>query len=134
MKKHTKVCRANEGITPCFDNGKIISFQDNFEYLGDVPFTVYFDFEATTGDTGFFEPKMFVMSYCQMKSFFHPGLNFEKTVISRSFQTAEEIYNFNHFKQERVAFFNSTTFHQLKDATLVVLAHEPLCLNYFLLN
>ena len=54
MKKHTKVCRANEGITSCFDNGEIISFQDNFKYLGDVPFTVYFDFEATTDDTAFF--------------------------------------------------------------------------------
>ena len=54
MKKHTKVCRANEGITSCFDNGEIISFQDNFKYLGDVPFTVYFDFEATTDNTAFF--------------------------------------------------------------------------------
>ena len=54
MKKHTKVCGANEGITSCFDNGEIISFQDNFKYLGDVPFTVYFDFEATTDDTAFF--------------------------------------------------------------------------------
>ena len=54
MKKHTKVCGANEGITSCFDNGEIIPFQDNFKYLGDVPFTVYFDFEATTDDTAFF--------------------------------------------------------------------------------
>ena len=83
----------------------------------------------------FFEPKMFVMSYCQMKSSFHPSLDLQKIVISRSFQqSAEEIYDLSHFKQERVAFFNRTTFHQLTDATLVVLAHEPLCLNYFLLN
>ena len=75
------------------------------------------------------------MSYCQMKSSFHPSLDLEKIVMSRSFQqSAEEIYDLSHFKQERVAFFNRMTFHQLKDATLVVLAHEPLCLNYFLLN
>ena len=73
----------------------------------------------------FFEPKMFVMSYCQMKSSFHPSLDLEKIGISRSFQqSAEEIYDLSHFKQERVAFFNRTTFHQLTDATLVVLAQN----------
>ena len=45
MKKHLQVCAAKEGITYSFDNGQIITFQDNFRYLGGVPFTVYFDFE-----------------------------------------------------------------------------------------
>ena len=106
-----------------------------YKYLSDVPFTVYLDFEATTAETGFFDPKMFVMSYCQMKSSFHPTLNLEKIVIFRSFQqSAEETYDLSHFRQEHVAFFNRTTFHQLKDAASVVLAHEPLSLSYFLLN
>ena len=54
MKKHFTICAAREGITHSFDNGQIITFQDNFKYLGDVPFTVYFDFETTTGDSVFF--------------------------------------------------------------------------------
>ena len=54
IKKHIQVCAVKEGITYCFNNGEIISFKDNFKYLGDVPFTVYFDFETTTGDTVFF--------------------------------------------------------------------------------
>lgn len=37
MNKHLKICAANEGIVFNFDNGDIISFQDNFKYLGDVP-------------------------------------------------------------------------------------------------
>ena len=41
------------GITYLFDNGQIITFQDNFKYLVDVPFTVYFDFEMTTGNLVF---------------------------------------------------------------------------------
>ena len=49
-----KVCTSKEGITYSFNNGQITSFQGNFKYLGDVPFTVYFDFETTTGDTVFF--------------------------------------------------------------------------------
>ena len=50
MKKHTDVCSAKEGILYSFQNGKIIYFQDNFKYLGSVPFTVYFHFETTTRD------------------------------------------------------------------------------------
>ena len=49
MKKHLQVCVTKEGIAYSFDNGQIITFQDNFRYLGDVPFTVYFDFKITTG-------------------------------------------------------------------------------------
>ena len=64
LEKHTKVCAAKEGIIYTFENGKIISFQDNFKYLGDVPFTVYFGFETTTGDIIFSDRKMFVVSYC----------------------------------------------------------------------
>ena len=57
MKKHLSICAAREGITYVFDNGQIITFQEHFKYLGDVPFTVYFDFERTkTGQLCFFLP------------------------------------------------------------------------------
>ena len=62
MEHHTKICAAKDSITYCFDNGDIIYFQDNFKYLGDVPFRIYFGFETTTGDAVFFNPKMFVVS------------------------------------------------------------------------
>ena len=54
MEKHLQVCAAKECITYTFDKGLIISFQDNCKYLGDIPFTVYFDFETTIGDSVFF--------------------------------------------------------------------------------
>ena len=57
MKKHTKFCGEKEGITYTFDNGDIISVQDNFKYMGDVPFTFYFDFETTTGNAVFLTQK-----------------------------------------------------------------------------
>ena len=41
------VCNAMEGITYAFDNGQILNYQNNFKYLGDLPFTVYFDFHPT---------------------------------------------------------------------------------------
>ena len=49
MKKHLSVCSAKEGISYTFDNGQILNYQDNSKYLGDLAFTVYFDFETTTG-------------------------------------------------------------------------------------
>ena len=125
MKKHIQVCAAKEGITYCFNNGEITSFQVNFNNLSDVPFTVYLDFETTTRDTVFFfDPKTFVVDYCQIYSF-HRSLNLEKTVIFRNFQqSAKEIYDLSHFRQEDVAFFNRTTFCQLKDAASAVLVRE----------
>ena len=53
MKKHISICAAREGITYLFDNGQIINFQDNLKCLGDVPITVYLDFETTTCDCFF---------------------------------------------------------------------------------
>ena len=74
------ICVASVGITYSFDNVQIIDFQDNLKYLGDVPFTAYFNFETTTGNSAFFDPKMFFMSYCQIYSF-HPPLKLNKIVI-----------------------------------------------------
>ena len=73
-----------EALPVFFNNGQIITFQDNFKYLGDIPFTIYFDFETTTGDSVFFDPKIFVKSHCQIYSF-HPALGLDKIVIFRSF-------------------------------------------------
>ena len=47
------VCAAKEGISYSSDNAKIIDYQDNYKYMGDVPFTIYFDFETATGSAVF---------------------------------------------------------------------------------
>ena len=66
---------------------------------------------------------MFVVSYCQIYSF-HLSLNLENIVNFRSFQkSSEEIY-LSCFRQQHVAFFNTTTFCYLKDAASAVLACE----------
>ena len=67
---------------------------------------------------------MYVVSCCEIYSF-HPSLIFDKIVIFRSYQqTSEQIYDLCRFKNEHIAFFNKTTFSQLKDAASAVLAHE----------
>ena len=62
MQKHLSCCAGKAGFTFSFDNGKIIDYQDNYKHLGDVPFSIYFDFETTTGSVVFFDAKMFVVS------------------------------------------------------------------------
>ena len=58
----TNIRSGNAGIVYKLENNKLISFQDNFRVTGDLPFTVYFDFETTTGDSIPRNPKMFVIS------------------------------------------------------------------------
>ena len=52
-KSHVGKIVNGEEITNAFDNSDIISSQDNFKYMGDVPFTVCFDFETTAGNAVF---------------------------------------------------------------------------------
>ena len=84
MQTHLSICAAKEGITYSFDNNQIIDYQDNYKYMGDLPFSVYFGFETTTGNAVFFDSKMFLMSYCLIFSF-NNALNFEKIVILKVF-------------------------------------------------
>ena len=119
MEKHLSICSAKEGITYAFDNGQILNYQDNLKYLSDLSFTVFFDFETTTGGNSIFlYPAMYVMSCCQIYSF-HPSLGSDKVVGFRSFQqTPEQIYDLSHFKNEHAAFFDKTTFYQLRKIDL----------------
>ena len=54
MDKYLSICAAKEGITYSFNNAQTIDCQNNYKYVGDIPFIVYFDFKTTTGDAVFF--------------------------------------------------------------------------------
>lgn len=89
-----------------------------------MPFSVYSDFETTTGDSVFFDSKMYVVSYCQIFSF-NPAFNLDSIVIYGSFQqTPKEIYDLSHFESEHVPFFNRVILRQLKDASSPELSRE----------
>ena len=53
MKERLACCSGKAGFTFSFDNGKVIDYQDHYSNLGDMPFSVYFDFETTTGNVVF---------------------------------------------------------------------------------
>ena len=91
--------------------------------MADVPFTVYFDFETTTTDgSPIFDPKMFVVSYCQIYSF-HPPLNLDKIVSNFSTDSWGDLW-LKSFSAGTCSFFNKTTFYQLKGAASAVLLQE----------
>ena len=53
MKERLACCSGKAGFTFSFDNGKVIGYQYHYSNLGDMPFSVYFDFETTTGNVVF---------------------------------------------------------------------------------
>ena len=92
--------------------------------MGDLPFSVYFDIETTTGNAVFFDSKMYVVGYC-MEMSFNKSLNFDKMVIYRSYQkTADEVDDISHFRQEHVPLFDQVTLRQLKDGASAVAFKE----------
>ena len=130
MEKHLSCCAGKAGFTFSFDNGKIIDYQDHYKNLGDLPFTVYYDFETTTGSVVFFDAKMFVVSYCMIVAF-HPELKIPRLVIFRSYdQNPNALVSLTHFQALQYDFFsdpenyNTTTLKQLEDAAFSVQNRE----------
>ena len=126
MKEHITSCAGQAGFSFSFDNGKIINYQDNFKKLGDLPFTVYYDFETTTGSVIFFDAKMYVVSYCMIIAF-HPDLNLPRLYIYRSYdQSDEDLTSLHHFDAVQRNFFyfnehfNMKALKQLQNAVLAV--------------
>ena len=98
MKKHLSICAGKAGYTFSFDNGKFVDYQDHYKNFGDFPFSVYYDFETTTGGVVFFDQKMYVVSYCIIVPF-HPDLKIPRLIISRSYdQNQNELTSLSHFE------------------------------------
>ena len=121
FNSHVKCSSGIAGFIYKFEHKNVVIFQDNFSYLGDYPFVVYFNYETWTGDSVFNDKKMFLRSYCQIDAF-HPDLNIDKIIIFRSFQqTEDEIYCLNQFSKEHVKYFDKVNFKQFKDSAANVL-------------
>ena len=67
LENHLKICSEMPGAIYKFKNQNLLSFEDNFQYLGDHPFVAYFDFETTTGSgSGNYldDEEMYPLCYC----------------------------------------------------------------------
>ena len=74
--------------------------------MGDLPFTICFDFETTTGDSVLLDKKVYVISYCQVYTF-HPKLKLPKNIVLKSFQqNYNEITSLDHLSREHIPYFD----------------------------
>ena len=58
-------CSGVPGIVYSFNNKSLVTLEDNFSAIGDLPMAIYFDYETAATDN-YFDPeqkKMFVVSY-----------------------------------------------------------------------
>ena len=130
MKENLACCPGKAGFTFSFDNGKVIDCQDHYSNLGDMPFSVYFDFETTTRNVVFLYAKMYVVSYSIIVAF-HPDLSLPRINIFRSYdQSYNSLMSLAHFFILDFNFFNDpeiykkNTLKQLEAAALLVKQKE----------
>ena len=110
MEKHLSCCADKADFTFSFHNGKIIDYQDHYKNLGDLPFTIYYDFDTTTES---------VVSLCK-NACGELLYDCPKLVIFRSYH--QNLISLTHFQSLQYDFFNDpenynkTTLKQLVDA------------------
>ena len=118
FEKHLKHCSGKPGIIYNFSNQSLISYEDNFKSKGDIPFTIYFDFETTAPTENAFDPeqrKMFVASYVIIVAF-HPHLELNRIIVNRSFaHDFNQLTSINYFTREQIGFTNQYLINMLKD-------------------
>lgn len=119
-------CAGKAGFTFSFDAEEVIAYQDHYKKLGDVPFSIYYDFEITTGSVVFFDVKMYVVSYCMVIAF-HRDLNIPRICIFRSYdQIHDQLTSLSYFEALLCNFFadkehyDRTTLKQLEYAAFSV--------------
>ena len=86
------------------------------KFMGDLPFSIYFDFEATSGKSiyNFDEDStLYPLSYSFLIAF-QPDLNIEKIFVVRTFNhTFEQLNGVGYLSNEMLPYFDPITARQL---------------------
>ena len=77
LERHLNVCEYMSGIAYKFENQSMQIFFDNIKFMGDLPFSIYFDFQTTLGKKiyNFDEESTFYLVSYPFVVAFHPPLN-----------------------------------------------------------
>ena len=90
QERHRKNCSGIPGVVYNFNNHNLISYQDNFNAKGNVPY-VYFDFETTAPTFNFADPEQKKNICC----FICDDSCFSSKVKFRSHNNSKEICTFS---------------------------------------
>ena len=128
LQRHMNVCGNFPGIIYKFENQNIQTFFHNMKLKGDLPFSIYFGFENTTGKKvcsfdyeAILQPVSFVFVIV-----FNPSLNIGKiwTVISFN-HTFVQLNDVSYLKDEMSPFVNPIMKRQLRDCAAAVFTKKP---------
>lgn len=121
--RYMKHCTGKPGVVYDFNNQMLISYEDNFKSKGDLPFSIYFDFETTAPTDNCLDPEqkeMFVVFYVMIATF-HPRLQLDRIIVNRSFaHSLEQLTTVNYLSREQLSFAESYILQMLKDYAVVV--------------
>ena len=123
LERHLQACSSVPGIICKFENQNIQTFLDNMKFMGDLPFSIYFDFETTSAKKiyNFDEDScLYPVSY-SFEVTFYLKISIEKIFVVRSFNhTLEHPNDIGYLSNEMLDYFDPITARQLRDCALVV--------------
>ena len=123
LERHMKVCGHIPGITYIFENQNIQTFFNNMKFMGDIPFSIYFDLETTTGKKIYNfdeDATLYSVSYAFVVAF-HPSLKIEKIPVVRRFNhTFEQLNDVNYLSDEILPYIDPITTRQQRDYAVAV--------------
>ena len=122
-KRHLENCSGKPGVIYNFNNQCFISYQDNFKNKGDLPFSIYFDFEATAPTDNQLDPeqKIFFVVSCVIIIAFQPALKLERIIVYRSFaHLLEQLTSLHYLTREQINFIEPYLIKMLKDIAFEV--------------
>ena len=96
------------GIIYKFENQNIQAFFDDMKFMEDLLFSIYFDFEITSGKKIYSfdeDSTLYPVEYAFVVAF-HPDLNIEKIFVVRSFNhTFEQSNDVGYLSDEILPYF-----------------------------
>ena len=120
---HVKNCSGKPGIVYNFNIQNIVTYEDNLKYVGDLPFSIYADFETSAPNCYFICPEnstMFAVSYALVFAW-HPKLNLPRQCVVRGFNhTIQSLADVSYLTEEQLSLRKQTTTEQRRHAAIEV--------------
>ena len=103
-----------------FQHSKLLTFEENLKYKGDLLMTIYFDFETTAPSDTYYDPEqkeMFVVSYITIIAFHQKLIGLNRVICERSLGYSYQKLNIiDYFTDDQICHVDVNVVKQLKDA------------------